>query len=100
MITYTEIHLKARPGGGPINAELFDVVQKNRPTATAGSFVIKQTHMSLDPAMLGWMSPDTESYIPPVALGSVMRSSGFGEVTESQHPDFAIGDKVMGMFGW
>ena len=47
METYTEIHLKARPRGGPINAELFDVVQRSRPTATAGTFVIKQTHMSL-----------------------------------------------------
>ncbi len=100
MTTYTEIYLKARPAGGPINAELFDVVQKKRPSATPGTFVIEQSHMSLDPAMLGWMSPDTESYIPPVALGSIMRSSGIGKVIESQHKNFAVGDIVMGMFGW
>jgi NADPH-dependent curcumin reductase CurA len=56
--------------------------------------------MSLDPAMLGWMSPDTNSYIPPVALGEVMRSSGLGEVVESNNPDFKVGDRVMGMMGW
>ncbi len=33
-------------------------------------------------AMMGWMSPDTNSYIPRVELGQVMRSSGFGEVVE------------------
>ncbi len=56
--------------------------------------------MSLDPAMIGWMSPDPESYIPPVALGDVMRSSGVGEIVESNHPDFAVGDRVRGMIGW
>jgi NADPH-dependent curcumin reductase CurA len=28
--------------------------------------------MSLDPAMFGWMNPDTNSYIPPVTLGDVL----------------------------
>ena len=50
--------------------------------------------------MFGWMSPDTESYIPPVELGTVMRSSGVGEIVESNHPDFNVGDRVMGMMGW
>ena len=50
--------------------------------------------------MFGWMSPDPESYIPPVGLGDVMRSSGLGEVVESNNPDFAVGDRVMGMMGW
>lgn len=65
-----------------------------------GEFLVKQSHMSLDPAMFGWMSPDTESYIPPVALGDVMRSSGIGEIVESNHSDFQVGDRVMGMMGW
>jgi NADPH-dependent curcumin reductase CurA len=29
-----------------------------------------------------------------------MGSFGYAEVVESQHPDFAVGDKVTGMFGW
>ena len=54
------------------------------PSAGAGQLLVKQTHMSLDPAMIGWMSPDTESYVPPVGLGEVMRSSGIGQVIEKQ----------------
>jgi len=100
MSTYTAINLVARPQGGPVGPELFEVVQKEIPSAGPGQILIKQTLMSLDPAMFGWMSPDTESYIPPVELGTVMRSSGVGEVVESNHPDFAVGDRVMGMFGW
>ena len=101
MSTYTEIHLTGRPTGGPISEALFDVVQKDVPNAgDEGEIVIKQTHMSLDPAMLRWMMPDTDSYIPPVELGTVMRSSGIGKVVESDHTNFSAGDKVMGMFGW
>ena len=100
MSTYTAIKLVARPAPGPVKPEIFEVVQAEVPQAGPGEILVKQTHMSLDPAMLGWMSPDTESYIPPVELGAVMRSSGIGEVVQSNHPDFAVGDRVMGMMGW
>ncbi|PMH43217.1 NADP-dependent oxidoreductase [Vibrio sp. 10N.286.49.B3] len=100
MSHYTEILLAQRPDNNPIGPHLFEVVEKPIPSAGPGQVLIKQTHMSLDPAMLGWMSPDTNSYIPPVDLGSVMRSSGYGEVVESNHPDFSVGDKVLGMMGW
>ncbi|MEJ2043783.1 MAG: NADP-dependent oxidoreductase [Reinekea sp.] len=100
METNLAIRLIARPKGGPITEELFDVVELPRPELNDGEFLIRQTSMSLDPAMFGWMTPDTESYIPPVALGHVMRGSGVGEVIESLHADFAVGDKVQGMLGW
>ena len=100
METYTAIKLIARPSGGPISDELFDIVTLPRPTVTDGQVLIQQTHMSLDPAMFGWMSPDTESYIPPVALGDVMRSSGIGKVIESKNSAFAVGDRVTGLLGW
>jgi NADPH-dependent curcumin reductase CurA len=100
MSTYTSINLAARPGPGPITPELFEVVQQDIPTAGPGQLLVQQTHMSLDPAMIGWMHPDKDSYIPPVELGTVMRSSGVGTVVESNHPDFAAGDMVRGMLGW
>ena len=100
MTTYTAINLIARPEPGPISRDLFEVIQNEIPSAGPGQILVKQTHMSLDPAMIGWMSPDPESYIPPVALGDVMRASGLGEVVESNHPDFAVGDMVRGMTGW
>lgn len=100
MTQYTEIHLIKRPDGKPVGPHLFEVVKKDIPTAGPGQILIRQTHMSLDPAMLGWMSPDTESYIPPVELGTVMRSSGLGEVIESNHRRYKAGDIVTGMTGW
>ncbi|NQZ30901.1 MAG: NADP-dependent oxidoreductase [Oceanospirillaceae bacterium] len=100
MHTNTAIKLIKRPTGGPITADSFEITQLAVVSPKDGEVLIKQQHLSLDPAMFGWMSPDTESYIPPVALGDVMRSSGIGEVIESNNPNFSVGDRVMGMMGW
>ena len=83
-----------------ITPDLFEVVTLTTPELQDGEILIKQTHMSLDPAMKGWMMPDKESYIPPVELGEVMRSSGLGEVIESKNTEFPIGARVAGMTGW
>lgn len=96
---YTAIKLVKRPTLN-ITPDLFETVTLETPELEDGEFLIRQTHMSLDPAMKGWMMPDPNSYIPPVALGEIMRSSGVGEVVESKHPGFAAGDRVMGMMGW
>lgn len=99
MSSYTAIKL-VKHFEGNFGSELFEVIESPVPEVEDGQFLVKQTHMSLDPAMLGWMSASTDSYIPPVPLNSVMRSSGIGEVVASRHPDFAVGDRVSGMFGW
>ena len=57
MTLYTQINLAARPTPGPITRDLFEVVTKEVPSAGAGQLLVKQTHMSLDPAMIGWMRP-------------------------------------------
>jgi len=100
MSQYTEILLTQRPDDQPIGSHLFNVVKKEMPIATTGQILIKQTYLSLDPAMRGWMSSDRNSYVPPIELGSVMRSYGFGEVVISNHPDYEVGDSVTGMMGW
>jgi hypothetical protein len=96
---YKAIKLVKRPDIA-ITPDLFEVVTLETPELKDGQFLIKQTHMSLDPAMKGWMTEDRQSYIPPVELGDIMRSSGVGEVVESKHSSFAVGDRVTGMIGW
>jgi len=60
--------------------------------------LVKVSHISLDPAMRGWMN-EGKSYIAPVEIGAVMRAGGVGEVVASRHPGFAVGDAVGGNFG-
>lgn len=96
---YTAIKLVKRPEI-EITPDLFKVVRLETPDLQDDQILIKQTHMSLDPAMKGWMMPDRDSYIPPVELGDVMRSSGVGEIVESKNNRFPVGARVQGLMGW
>lgn len=96
---YKAIHLLKRPDIH-ITPDLFETVVLETPQLENGQILLRQTHMSLDPAMKGWMTADTKSYIPPVELGEVMRSSGLAEVVESRNERFEVGARVVGMIGW
>ena len=96
---YTAIKLVKRPEI-EITPDLFEVVRLDTPALASGEILLKQTHMSLDPAMKGWMMEDRNSYIPPVELGDIMRSSGVAEVVESKNDAFPVGTRVAGLIGW
>jgi NADPH-dependent curcumin reductase CurA len=68
------------------------------PEPGEGQFLVKVSHLSLDPAMRGWMN-EGKSYIRPVAIGEVMRAGAGGTVVRSKHPKFSEGDVVTGGFG-
>ena len=45
------------------------------PAPGPGQFTVAVSHISLDPAMRGWMNAGA-SYVPPVEIGAVMRAGG------------------------
>lgn len=96
--TNRQIVLRARPAAIP-QAEHFAVEESPVPDLADGQFLVRNSHLSIDPAMRGWVST-TANYSEPVAIGEVMRSLAVAEVVASRHPDFATGEVVMGMFGW
>jgi NADPH-dependent curcumin reductase CurA len=63
-----------------------------------GELVVKLLYISLDPAMRGWIN-EGKSYVPPVAIGEVMRAGGLGRVVASKNAAFAAGDYVTGLLG-
>jgi NADPH-dependent curcumin reductase CurA len=63
-----------------------------------GEVLVEIAFVSLDPAMRGWVN-DSRSYVPPVAVGEVMRAYAVGHVRASRHPEFAPGDAVQGLLG-
>ncbi len=97
-MSYRSIKLVKRPEL-EITEDLFDVVTQAIPQPSEGEVLVKLTHLSLDPAMRGWMSPDENSYIPPVKLGDTMRASGIGDVVASENANFPVGSRVMGLMG-
>ena len=92
-----QFKLAARPNG---NVKASDWLYTHEPVRAPadGEVVIQVLYISLDPAMRGWMT-DKPSYIPPVAIGEVMRALAVGKVTASKNPKFAVGDHVTGLLG-
>jgi NADPH-dependent curcumin reductase len=95
--TNHQVRLAARPSGLPKPSD-WDHVEEPVPTPGAGEFVVAISHLSLDPAMRGWMNAGA-SYIDPVEIGDVMRAGAVGRVMASEHPGFAVGDHVYGALG-
>jgi hypothetical protein len=92
-----QARLAARPSGNCKPSDWTFADEALREPAE-GEFVVKVSHISLDPAMRGWMN-EGKSYIRPVAIGEVMRAGGAGKVIASKHPGFQVGDEVAGTFG-
>jgi len=95
--TNRQVRLAARPSGLPRRAD-WEFTTEMVPAPGPGEFVVAISHLSVDPAMRGWMSP-RPSYMPPVEIGAVMRAGGIGRVIASEHPGFAVGEHVYGTFG-
>jgi hypothetical protein len=60
---------------------------------------VKVGYLSIDPTIRTWMN-DAPGYLPPIAIGDVVRSGGIGEVVESSSDRYKVGDLVFGMLGW
>ncbi|HPG94898.1 MAG TPA: NADP-dependent oxidoreductase [Dokdonella sp.] len=95
--TNRQFRLAKRPVG-MVKRSDFDFVESAMPVAGEGEILVKVLYLSLDPAMRGWMN-EGKSYIPPVAIGEVMRAGAAGVVVASNHPAFALGDHVVGALG-
>ncbi|HEY4956230.1 MAG TPA: NADP-dependent oxidoreductase [Caldimonas sp.] len=95
--TNHQIRLARRPVGLPTRADWsFTAEPVAQPEAEG--VLVKTLALSLDPAMRGWMN-EGKSYIAPVGIDEVMRAGGIGVVVASQHPRFAVGDRVSGALG-
>lgn len=90
--------LAARPVGYPKESD-FKLVESPVPVPKAGEMLVRSIYLSVDPYMRGRMS-DAKSYAPPVQLGEVMVGGVVGQVVESNHTKFQVGDFVVGFFGW
>jgi NADPH-dependent curcumin reductase len=89
--------LAARPKG-LITPDVLQLTECPIPVVQQGQALARVKYLSMDPTMRIWMA-DIPQYMPPVAIGDVMRSFGFAEIIESRHPEFKKGDKVTGLTG-
>src|SRR5438270_9258260 len=97
MSASRQLLLASRPVGAVKESD-FELAEEPVPEPRDGQFVVAVSHVSLDPAMRGWMNAG-RSYVPPVEIGEVMRALTLGRVIASRHEGFAEGDLVQGTFG-
>ena len=93
-----QIRLASRPSGW-VNEKNFALTVEPVPAPKKGQILVRNIFMSVDPYMRGRMN-DTKSYVPPFQIGEVLQAGVVGQVTASNHDDFAEGDYVTGMLGW
>ncbi|MDM0013250.1 NADP-dependent oxidoreductase [Variovorax sp. J22P168] len=98
MPTNRQQILDNRPEGEAVAAN-FKLVTTETPALKDNQVLVRHHFMSLDPYMRGRMN-DSKSYAVPQPLGQVMQGGTVGEVVESRHPKYAVGDKVVGFGGW
>jgi NADPH-dependent curcumin reductase CurA len=96
-----QILLASRPVG-EATVDNFRLVETPVPAPAdlaEGQVLVRHHYLSLDPYMRMRMN-DAKSYAPPQALGTVMVGGTVGEVIASRHPNFGVGDHVVGGGGW
>jgi hypothetical protein len=89
----------ARRPVGMVEESCFSLHETPVPEPGPGEIVVRNCYLSFEPAMRGWIE-DAPSYLPPVAIGEVMRASAVGQVVASSNDDFPVGQCVSGLFGW
>ncbi len=98
MPTNQQILLDNRPTGEATTAN-FKLVSVDTPALQDNQVLVRHHFLSLDPYMRGRMN-ESKSYAAPQPLGEVMIGGTVGEVVDSKHPKFKVGDQVVGMGGW
>ncbi len=96
--TNLQVLLASRPTGW-VEEGNFKIVETPVPEPSDGQVLVRNRYLSLDPYMRGRMN-EAKSYAAPVAIGAVMVGGTAGEVVKSLHPNFDVGDRVVGYLGW
>jgi NADPH-dependent curcumin reductase len=69
------------------------------PEPGPGQALVRVRYLSIDPTIRTWMN-DAVGYLPPIAVGDVVRGAGIAEVVASNTERFGVGELVFGMTGW
>jgi NADPH-dependent curcumin reductase CurA len=90
--------LKRRPTG-LVSRDDFEFREGPVPSPGPGEALVRNLFLSFDPSQRVWIT-DMPGYMPPVAIGEVVRADGIGQVIESNDPKLPVGALVHGLIGW
>jgi NADPH-dependent curcumin reductase CurA len=90
--------LAERPTG-MVDASTVRTEQGEIPTPGDSEALARVRYISIDPTIRTWMD-DAPGYLPPIAIGEVVRAGGVAEIVQSNSSKYNPGDLVFGMTGW
>lgn len=97
--TNHRVVLASRPTGR-VTADCFAIDSEPVPELADGEALVQVHWVGIDPTIRGWIS-DQGSYMAPVGIGEVVRSSGVGVVVETRNPEkYPLGQAFTALTGW
>jgi NADPH-dependent curcumin reductase CurA len=90
--------LAERPTGA-VDDRTVRLETPDAPDPADGEALVRTRFISIDPTIRTWMN-DAPGYLPPIAIGEVIRAAGVGEVVRSNSDRYRPGQLVFGMTGW
>ena len=99
--TAQKVVLQSYPEGN-LKPSDFAVEDCPVPEVADGSFLVRNNFVSVDPMLRIFIDkmPLGSASMPSLPLGSVIPGAAVGEIIESRHPEFKVGETVEGRFGW
>tara|TARA_R110001592_G_scaffold260403_1_gene524972 strand:+ start:79242 stop:80282 length:1041 start_codon:yes stop_codon:yes gene_type:complete len=86
---------------GPVQASDFAIQNQDMPTISDGEFLVRAIFISVDPMLRLFIDPlPLGGGMPPMPPGTTIPGAAVGEIIQSNHPEFRVGDLVEGRFGW
>lgn len=94
--------LLARNPQGAVEPDCFRYHESEAPAGTdaPGHVLIQWELLLCAPTIRNWISGNRNSFHPTVDIGAPILAPGIGRIIESRHPDYAVGQRVMGTASW
>jgi len=97
--TNRQVVLAKRPVG-MVTESCFDTIEVPVPELGDGEALLEVRYVGIDPTIRGWLD-ERGNYLPGVAIGEPVRSSGAGVIVETNNPEkYPLGRAFSVMTGW
>ncbi len=95
--TNRQVLLRRRPTG-LVDPDDVEVVESPVPELAEGEALVRNDFVGMDAAARTWLD-DQPGYLPPVALGEVVRAATVGHIVETRCDAYEVGDLVTSLGG-
>ncbi|MHA3892671.1 zinc-binding dehydrogenase [Acinetobacter sp. GXMZU3951] len=85
---------------GTLSIDMFDLLPFPLPQLTQGEFLVKQSYMSLEPALQSWQHKTLHNPSSHSVFDDVLQAYGVGMVIQSLNAQFPVGAMVVGPTTW